>query len=92
MTAFFTVWDNRTKNSYATLKVSEDPISSMITNKDKRLLACTGADGTLFAIQIRNGSVQTESDVYESGFNCLGLFKQDTKLAVGNGEGKIILI
>jgi hypothetical protein len=59
----------------------------MITNREKRLLACTSTDGSLFTISIRGGAVKSESEMYDSGFNCIGLFKQESKLAVGNDEG-----
>lgn len=89
---FYLVWDMRVGNAYASLKISEDSISSMITNREKRILACTATDGSLIAVKIRGGSIQTESEVYESEFNCIGLFKQESKLAIGNGQGLIGLL
>ncbi|XP_021963280.1 WD repeat-containing protein 55 homolog isoform X2 [Folsomia candida] len=86
---YLLLWDLRTRNSYANLKVSEDCISSMITSHEKRLLACTATDGSLFAVRIRGGSIDTQSEIYESEFNCIGLFKQESKIAVGNGQGSV---
>lgn len=62
----------------------------MITSHEKRLLACTATDGSLFAVRIRGGSIDTQSEIYESEFNCIGLFKQESKIAVGNGQGNFV--
>lgn len=85
------LWDVRSSSPkcYASLKVSEDCISGMVTNQEKRLLACTSTDGSLFSVRIRGGKVQTESEVYDNEFNCVSLFKQESKLAVGSGNGEL---
>jgi len=62
----------------------------MISNDDKKILLCSSAEGALYSLKIRGGGkVHTESEVYDYEFNALGLFKQDSKVAVGNGNGEI---
>jgi len=90
LNVFYLVWDKRSKQPAISLKIGDDAITSMISNEEKRILICASAEGAIYAIKIRGGGkVQTESEIYDPEFNCLGLFKQESKIAVGSGSGDV---
>lgn len=80
------MWDKRNKKSVSTLKIGEDAVTAMLSNNEKRILVCSSAEGAIYALKVRGGKVQTVSEMYDYEFNCLGLFKQESKLAVGSGK------
>lgn len=63
----------------------------MVSNDDRRVLACTSEEGAIYAIKIRAGKVQVESEIYNYEFNCSCVFKQERKLAVGDGKGDVYI-
>ncbi|CAL8140701.1 unnamed protein product [Orchesella dallaii] len=88
------IWDNRsqTPNTPSTsLRLGEDAITSMVTNIDKRVLVCASEEGAIYALKIRGGKVQVESEIYDYEFNCSCVFKQEAKLAVGDGKGDVYI-
>jgi len=70
------------------INVGTEQISQMILSPDKNSILCAMGDGQLGTIKIRGGAV-SQSETYETAFNCLGTFRDNTKLAVGADDGRI---
>lgn len=85
------LWDKRSQNATTSLRLGEDAITSMVSNDEKKVLVCTSEEGAIYAVKIRAGKVQVESEIYDYEFNCSCVFKQESKLAVGDGKGDVYI-
>jgi len=83
------LWDRRQKEPIFSLKEVEDYISSMLTNDAKKILLATSGDGYLTAINIGARKLYVQSEPYDEELNCMGLYRNDSKLIVGTSKGKI---
>ncbi|XP_072745941.1 WD repeat-containing protein 55 homolog [Anoplolepis gracilipes] len=85
------LWDLRQKGSKPifSIKVAEDYISAMITNRDAKYLACTSGDGCLTTLNIRERKMHIQSEEYDEELTCLGLFKSESKLLLATSKGKM---
>lgn len=87
------LWDTRTNKNdpTTTVRLGEDAITSMVSNDDRRTLVCTSEEGAIYAVKIRQGKVLVASEIYDYEFNCSCVFKQESKLAVGDGKGDVYI-
>ncbi|CAG7734154.1 unnamed protein product [Allacma fusca] len=84
-------WDKRMQGTAFSFKVAEDAISALISDEEGKVLVASSTEGTLSSIKVRAKKIQTQSEPYETDFNCMGVIKQNTKLAVGDSAGKVYL-
>lgn len=83
------LWDARVNGDEPVFSVKEveDYISSIITNSQKRILACTSGDGYLTTINIASKKMFIQSEPYEEEITCGGVFRNESKLVVGSSKG-----
>ena len=83
------LWDVRVNGSEPVFSVKEveDYISSITTNNQKRILACTSGDGYLTTINIGSKKMYIQSEPYEEELTCAGIFRNESKLIVGSSKG-----
>lgn len=83
------LWDVRvnTNEPVFSVKEVEDYISKIITNSQKRILACTSGDGYLTTINIASKKMNIQSEPYEEELTCSGIFRNESKLVVGSSKG-----
>jgi WD40 repeat protein len=71
------------------LKVSDGAITGLVCDENKQVLVCSCDEGIIASVKIRGGKVGMKSEQYETSFNCMGTFRQNTKLGIGDSTGKI---
>jgi WD40 repeat protein len=83
------LWDVRvnTDEPVFSVKEVEDYISQIITNSQKRILACTSGDGYLTTINIGQKKMLIQSEPYEEELTCGGIFRNESKLILGSSKG-----
>lgn len=83
------LWDVRVNGTEPVFSVKEveDFISKIVTNSQKRVLACTSGDGYLTTINIAAKKMNIQSEPYEEELTCGGIFRNDSKLVVGSSKG-----
>lgn len=83
------IWDMRVNGNDAVFSVKEvdDFISCIITNNQKKTLACTSGDGYLTTISIPAKKMKMQSEPYEEELSCAGIFRNESKLIVGSSKG-----
>jgi len=72
------------------LKVTEHGgITGLLSDESKKTLVCCTDDGYLASIKIRGGRIDIKSEQYKSPFHCLGTYRQNTKVGVGDSDGQV---
>ncbi|GFS54611.1 WD repeat-containing protein 55 [Nephila pilipes] len=83
------LWDLRMQAPIHCFNHCEDFISSLVTNKEKKILLTTSGDGFLSTYNIRRNKLETQSEPYDSELLCAGIVKDGTKVVVGAGDGSL---
>ncbi|KAK3099283.1 hypothetical protein FSP39_002018 [Pinctada imbricata] len=81
------VWDMRTNSAIMEMKESEEFISDMAIDDQRKILLATSGDGTLTAFNIRKKRMELQSELFDSEFLSLSLVKHKQKVICGSGEG-----
>jgi len=84
-------WDKRCQSRAMKFEVASDAVTSMLCDPTRRSLVTTSSDGTISTIKIRGGKIDSKSEIYPYSMNCSGLVRQNTKLAVGDADGRLVL-
>jgi len=85
------VWDVRTRKVAYKLNHHDDFISALTPVTDKSTLLITSGDGTLSAVDLRNGRVIGRSDQLEEELLCGAVMKDGKKLVCGTTEGTLAI-
>ncbi|XP_076330623.1 WD repeat-containing protein 55 [Tachypleus tridentatus] len=86
---YFKLWDYRRETAIMEAKNSEEFISDLTTNSEKKVVLATSGEGTLTAFNIRAKRMELQSELFESEFLSMAVVKNENKVAVGTGEGAI---
>lgn len=88
---YFKVWDYRTERPvHMELLQCEEYISDLDIDSDCRIVLATSGEGTLTAFNIRARRMEEpQSELFESGFQCVRFVAEKSKIAVGCEDGVI---
>ncbi|XP_070552585.1 WD repeat-containing protein 55-like isoform X2 [Ptychodera flava] len=81
------VWDLRKDKAIMEMKESEDFISDMVIDNDKKILLATSGDGTLSAFNIRRRRFDLQSENMNSEMLSMSVCKRGRKVVCGTGDG-----
>lgn len=81
------IWDYRRATPIMEQKQMEEYISSLVMNREKKLLLATSGEGTLTCFNIRAKRMELQSELFESEFMSVGIVKEGRKVVVGDSEG-----
>jgi WD40 repeat protein len=85
------LWDMRKSNPVWSLKEMDDYVSCMVTTEAQKYLVCASGEGTVTSIDLRNGRLHLQSEVYEAELTSMGIMRSETKLLVGSSKGLLYL-
>lgn len=85
------MWDVRTQKVAYKLNHHDDFISALTPVPDKSTLLITCGDGTLSAVDLRNGRVVGRSDQLEEELLCGAVMKDGKKFVCGTTEGTLAI-
>ncbi|XP_014672072.1 PREDICTED: WD repeat-containing protein 55-like [Priapulus caudatus] len=81
------VWDYRRWTPIVEWKESEEFISDMAIDSNKRTLVATSGEGTLTAYSVRSKKMILQSELMDSEFLSVAIVDKGKKVVCGNGEG-----
>lgn len=85
------LWDLRKNTPIWSLKEMDEYVSCMVTTEAQKYLVCTSGEGTVTSIDLRNGRLHLQSEVYEAELTSMGIMRSETKLLVGSSQGMLYL-
>ena len=91
------LWDSRVKSDTDSFKAVmevkhfEEFVSDLFVDNEKKLMVASSGEGTIQSFNLRGKRADTQSEVYEGEFNCLGLVHHDSKLVAGCGDGRLYM-
>ncbi|XP_055934794.1 WD repeat-containing protein 55-like [Argiope bruennichi] len=83
------LWDFRMQAPIEVFQDCEDYVSSLIINKEKKLMLATSGDGRLSVYNVRAKKLEMQSEELDSDLLCAGIFKGGTKAVVGSTDGAL---
>lgn len=87
----FKVWDYRVDRPvHLSLRECDSFISDLDIDSEKRLVVASSGEGTLTAFNIRARKMeQPQSELFDSGFQCVRFVEEKNKVIVGSEDGVI---
>ncbi|GBM88232.1 WD repeat-containing protein 55 [Araneus ventricosus] len=83
------LWDFRMQAPIECFEDCEDYVSSLVINKEKKLMLATSGDGILSVYNVRAKKLEMQSEELDSDLLCSGIFKGGTKAVVGSTDGAL---
>lgn len=83
------LWDFRMASPVACFEDCTDYISSLAVSKDKKTLLAASGEGVLAAYNVKGKKLEMQSETFDYDFLSIGIFKNDTKVVVGAGDGSL---
>ncbi|XP_053213456.1 WD repeat-containing protein 55 homolog [Panonychus citri] len=87
----FRAWDYRVdRGTFMDLKKSEDHISDLDIDSQKRIVVASSGEGTLTAFNIRSRRMEEpQSELFDAGFQCVRYYEDRGKVLVGAEDSAI---
>ncbi|KAL4230231.1 WD domain repeat-containing protein 55 [Mactra antiquata] len=86
---YLKLWDLRQQKAVMEVRESEEYISDLAIDDQKRTLLATSGEGTLTAFNIRRKKMDVQSELFDSEFLSLAIIKRGQKVVCGCGMGEL---
>ncbi|WAQ99393.1 WDR55-like protein, partial [Mya arenaria] len=83
------LWDLRQQKAVMEERQSEEYISDIAVDDQKKTLLVASGEGTLTAFNLRRKKMETQSELFDSEFLSLAIVKRGQKVVCGCGNGEL---